>query len=67
MSFNQKIRKLDVFKKVPQDLAEGTNIGGIISIITFILIVFFSIHEIYDFLNPETVSRITSDMPFTRA
>ena len=67
MNFNQKIRKLDVFKKVPKDLAEGTNIGGLISIITFILILFFSIHEIYDFFYPETVSKISSDVPFTRA
>lgn len=67
MSFNQKIRKLDIFKKVPKDLSEGTNAGGLISIITAVLIVFFTFHEIYDFINPKTVSRISYDAPFTRA
>ena len=44
MSLNQKIRKLDVFKKVPKDLSEGTNLGGAISIVTALLIAFFTIH-----------------------
>lgn len=38
----QKFRKLDIFKKVPKDLSEGTNLGGFISIITVCLIVYFT-------------------------
>lgn len=38
----QKFRKLDIFKKVPQDLSEGTNLGGFISIITACLIAYFT-------------------------
>jgi hypothetical protein len=37
----QKFRKLDIFKKVPKDLSEGTNLGGFISIITACLIIYF--------------------------
>ena len=43
MSLNHKIRKLDVFKKVPKDLSEGTNIGGCISILTLCLMIYFSV------------------------
>ena len=37
----QKFRKLDLFKKVPKDLSEGTDLGGLISIVAGILIVYF--------------------------
>jgi hypothetical protein len=33
-------RKLDVYRKVPKDLSEGSNIGGIVSIFTVALILF---------------------------
>ncbi len=39
----QKFRKLDIFKKVPTDLSEGTNLGGFISIIAAISIVYFTV------------------------
>jgi hypothetical protein len=41
MGIGSKIRKLDVFKKIPEDLSEGTNIGGFISLITILLTGFF--------------------------
>ena len=37
----QKFRKLDLFKKVPKDLSEGTDLGGLVSIVAGILIVYF--------------------------
>lgn len=43
MGLNQKLRKLDVFKKVPKDLSEGTNIGGCISIIALFLMSYFTV------------------------
>lgn len=62
----QKFRKLDIFKKVPQDLSEGTNLGGFISIITALLIAFFTISEINRFFNAPQVANISLDEPFTR-
>ncbi len=41
MGIGSKIRKLDVFKKVPEDLSQATNIGGCISILTVLFIGFF--------------------------
>ena len=34
-------RKLDIFKKVPKDLSEGTDLGGLISIGVIILMTYF--------------------------
>ena len=34
-----KIRKIDIFKKVPRDISEGTNVGGCVSILTAVVIV----------------------------
>jgi hypothetical protein len=41
MGLGSKIRRLDVFKKIPEDLSEATNIGGLISLVTLGLITFF--------------------------
>lgn len=41
MGIGSKIRKLDVFKKIPEDLSEPTNIGGFLSLLTVLLIAFF--------------------------
>ena len=38
MSLGKKVRNLDIFKKVPVDLAESTNVGGAVSILTVLLI-----------------------------
>lgn len=35
------MRKIDIFKKIPHDFTEGTNIGGCVSIITMLAIFFF--------------------------
>lgn len=40
----QKFRKLDIFKKVPKDLSEGTDLGGLISIIAALLMVYFIVN-----------------------
>lgn len=39
----QGFRRLDIFKKVPRDLSEGTNLGGCLSILTVCVILFFLI------------------------
>jgi hypothetical protein len=62
----QKFRKLDIFKKVPKDLSEGTNLGGFISIITVLLIAYFTMSEIYRFFNQPQIANINLDEPFTR-
>lgn len=41
MTLGDKVRKLDIFKKVPQDFSEGTNVGGLISLLTAAAILFF--------------------------
>ena len=62
----QKFRKLDIFKKVPKDISEGTNLGGLVSIITAGLIIFFIYSEIMGFFNAPQVANINLDVPFTR-
>jgi hypothetical protein len=52
MSFSSKIRKLDVFKKIPEDITEATNRGGAVSLLSTITIIAFIIIQIYNYLNP---------------
>jgi len=52
MSFEHKIRKLDVFKKVPADFSEGTNIGGAISLLTLAGVLAFLAVQLYGYINP---------------
>jgi len=52
MSFATRVRSLDVFKKVPTDLSQATNVGGFISIIAVFLIMFFIYHECWAYFNP---------------
>ena len=52
MAIGYKIRKLDIFKKVPKDFSEGTNRGGVISILTVLSIAFFLFVEIRNYCNP---------------
>ena len=66
MSLNKKIRKLDMFKKVPTDLSSATNLGGFMSILTVALIVFFATYEFYLFWDQKETSYISSDDKFTR-
>jgi hypothetical protein len=53
MTLSGKIRKLDVFTKIPTELSQTTNIGGLISIITASFILIFFIYELDNYLHPE--------------
>lgn len=53
MNFGKKVRNLDIFKKVPKDLEESTNIGGLVSILTVILISYLIFKEFNSYMNPE--------------
>lgn len=53
MSFEKRLRSLDIFKKVPSDFAQATNLGGFLSILTVALIVFFTVIEFNNYLSPE--------------
>ena len=66
MSFEKRIRNLDIFKKVPSDLSQATNLGGALSILTALLILFFSYGELRNYLNPEYSAEISQDRMFTR-
>jgi hypothetical protein len=66
MSFEKRIRNLDIFKKVPSDLSQATNLGGALSILTVLLILFFSYVEFKNYLNPSYSAEITQDKLFTR-
>lgn len=66
MSLNKKIRKLDMFKKVPTDLAAGTNLGGFMSLLTVALILFFAFYEFYLYWQPNENAVISNDDKFTR-
>lgn len=52
MSFSNRIRKLDVFKKIPEDITEATNRGGVVSLLTALAIITFIVIQIYNYLNP---------------
>lgn len=66
MSLNKKIRKLDMFKKVPTDLQAGTKLGGAMSLLTVGLIVFFAFYEFYLYFNQPERSYVANDERFTR-
>lgn len=51
-SLTAKIKKLDVYKKIPKDLSEGTNIGGCISILTVLTLLVLVFLETQAFLYP---------------
>ena len=53
MSFEQKVRKLDAFKKLPKEFSQGTNIGGVVSIFTALGIITFIVIQCYNYLNPD--------------
>jgi hypothetical protein len=52
MGLGDKVRKLDVFKKVPKDFSEGTNKGGFLSLLTVVSIFYFLVVEIQDYFHP---------------
>lgn len=66
MSFEKRLRSLDIFKKVPSDFAQATNLGGFLSILTVVLIVFFTVIEFNNYLSPEYSAEINMDQLFTR-
>jgi hypothetical protein len=66
MGLGDKVRKLDIFKKVPTDLSEGTNRGGFLSLLALISIVYFLIVEIQDYLSPQYNAMIVPDKLVTR-
>lgn len=66
MDFSKKVRSLDIFKKVPTDLSQTTNLGGAISIITFVLIAYLLFREFSNYLHPEYIAEINTDKLVTR-
>lgn len=52
MSLVDKFKKLDVYKKIPKDVSEGTNIGGLISILTILTLLTLMFMEGYNFIKP---------------
>lgn len=66
MGLGSKIRRLDVFKKIPEDLSEATSIGGLISLTTLALITFFLYSEIYAYMYPHLKASILLDNLVTR-
>ena len=66
MALGDKVRKLDIFKKVPRDISEGTNHGGIISLLTIISIGFFLFVELKNYIRPDYQAMIVTDQLFTR-
>lgn len=66
MTLGDKVRKLDIFKKVPADFSEGTNRGGLLSILTVVSIFFFLFVEIRDYLSPEYSAKLGTGQLVTR-
>lgn len=61
MTLGSKVRKLDIFKKVPTDFQEATNRGGFISILTILSISFFLFTELNSYLRPDYSAMIVTD------
>jgi hypothetical protein len=66
MTIGDRVRKLDIFKKVPQDFSEGTNRGGLLSILTVISVLYFLFVEVRDYANPEYGASIVTGKLVTR-
>lgn len=66
MSFEKRVRSLDIFKKTPPDVSQPTNLGGFISIVTVLLISYFTVVEFSHYLYPEYTGEINMDKLFTR-
>lgn len=66
MTIGDRVRKLDIFKKIPKDLSEGTNRGGFLSILTVVSIIYFLFVEIRDYVNPEYGAMIVTGNLVTR-
>lgn len=66
MTIGDRVRKLDIFKKVPQDFSEGTNRGGLLSILTVISVLYFLWVEVRDYANPEYGASIVTGKLVTR-
>ena len=62
----RRIRRLDIFKKVPSEVSRGTDLGGLVSLFTAALILFLFCREIANFFSPEYAAEISSDKLFTR-
>jgi len=59
MTLSSRVRKLDVFRKIPSELSQPTNVGGLISIITASFILVFFLYELDNFLHPEYQAEIS--------
>ena len=66
MTIGDRVRKLDVFKKVPQNFSQGTNRGGFISLFTVISIGYFLFVEFKNFIRPDYNAMIVTDQLVTR-
>lgn len=66
MTIGDRVRKLDIFKKVPKDFSEGTNRGGLLSILTVLSIAYFLWVEVRDYMNPEYGASIVTGKLVTR-
>ena len=66
MTLGSKVRKLDIFKKVPKDFSEGTNRGGFISLLTVISIGYFLFIEFRNYIKPDYNAMIVTDDLVTR-
>lgn len=66
MSFSNRIRRLDVFKKFPKEVSQATNLGGLLSIVTTLLILYFLVVEFRNYLNPTYSAQLTLDDLLTR-
>ena len=56
-----KIRKIDIFKKVPRDISEGTNVGGCVSILTAVVIVALVAVQVSKYINPELKTTLSTN------
>ena len=66
MALSDRVRKLDVFKKVPQTFSQGTNRGGFISLLTLLSIGYFLFIEFKNYIRPDYNAMIVTDQLVTR-
>jgi len=59
----RKLKTLDVYRRIPQDLTESTVHGAVISVICFLCLFVFFVSELNDFLTVKTTTEMMVDVP----
>ena len=60
-TFSQRLKAMDIYRRIPKDLTEATLAGGSISLISMGLCAFLFCINLYGFFNIETITHVHVD------